>query len=478
MRHTQNMPETGENNQQVLNPQLRPDRRERRRISVKTATLVYPIAAAVGAFFAAYLYYLDFEIAALVLSFLSLLTFPFLAYLDRIVFDGKRISRTGPIWQIASLLTGNKARVKPKNIVHVETEALRALKRGRRVIYRYRTVLEAEDAVFTIGSGRGFREMIATLLPLVPESSLDVRSVELRDHLKDAAEAKEQASKLQIPASEVLDPVSLLDRNGRHTRANSDAASLTGDVVRADELRVAANQLKMSGYLVQAIEAFRRAMLLNPVNPRLIYEFARCLQSFAASERDPRLDRKAHALMRLAERRSGTADGDLLARLGESYLGLGDWRRAEIVFRKAADRAGDRFRVLCGLAELALRDEKIAHAIHHFSNAANLPLPASLRRWAQSEADYFLHLNNSDEYTEVEIGRVSLLETLERFKRTSLRIFFIALPLIPLGFVLEDEPFVELGWAVSAVSLLIWTGLAVARRAFLPRIPFDLVDEK
>src|SRR5205807_7896157 len=167
-----------------------------------------------------------------------------------------------------------------------------------------------------------------------------------------------------------------------------------------------------TGHLSRALEAFRRALLFRPADPHLLFEFARCLQSFAGTRHDKGLERKALAVMRLAERRAEN-DGDLLARLGEAYFQIGEWRRAGIVFQTALDRVGESFRTARGLAEIALREGKIAHVIHHFSTANRLAKTPALRRWTKGEADYFSRLNSDDEYMEMEVGRVNLRETLE-----------------------------------------------------------------
>src|SRR5262249_14473564 len=148
----------------------------------------------------------------------------------------------------------------------------------------------------------------------------------------------------------------------------SRPAAIEGDTQKAEELRTVANQLRTNGKLVQSLEAFRRALRLMPENGRLIYEFARCLQSLAAAKRDPWLERKSAAMLRLAERHSG-ADGDLLTRLGETYFSLGAWRGAERVFRKAVDSETAGYRIFRGLGELAMRDGKMAHAINYFARS-------------------------------------------------------------------------------------------------------------
>ena len=129
---------------------------------------------------------------------------------------------------------------------------------------------------------------------------------------------------------------------------------------KADYLHRLANELRLSGYLLQSLEAFRRALLINPKDARLLFDFARCLNSFAGTEQSEKLQRKSIAALRLAEKRADN-DGKLLARLGESFFQFGNYKRAKTVFQKAQDKAEESFRSVRGLAEIALREGKIAH---------------------------------------------------------------------------------------------------------------------
>src|SRR4051794_23657952 len=232
------------------------------------------------------------------------------------------------------LATGRPRRAKPRAVVHVETEALRAFRRGANITYLYRTTLFAEDVAFRIGSGRGYRRMVKAVLPLIAEGCLDVRSLELRDHFSDPSSALARARYLKIPRSDVLDPALMVGRRTPRPSKNSELNE--NDFARSDELRSVANQLRANGRLVQALEAFRRAVRFNPTNPVLLYEFGRCLQSLAAARRDDGLDRRSRAMLRLAESRSG-GDIDLLSRIGETYFSIGLWHRAENAFRKASN---------------------------------------------------------------------------------------------------------------------------------------------
>ncbi len=245
---------------------------------------------------------------------------------------------------------------------------------------------------------------------------------------------------------------------------------------KADYLHQLGNELRLSGYLIQALEAFRRALILNPKDARLLFDFARCLHSFAGSERDKKLGRKAFAALRLAEKR-GIKDGEMLAQLGESYFQYGDWKRARSVFQKSLEAAENSFRSARGLAEIALREGKIAHVIHQFSTANRLAETASLRRWTQSESDYFSRLNSDDDYMEMEVSRVNLLESVEGAKKTFLKAAMFGFPVIVFGVTLEDVLIANIGWAVSTIAILVWVGTIMSQNLLSSRIPIDFTEE-
>jgi tetratricopeptide (TPR) repeat protein len=444
-------------------------------ISIRVSPNSYFIALLLGSFFSAFLFYLDLDIGGTVLFGISWIGIPLVAFRDRIVFDGKRLSRSGTIPLVWAWFYGSRHRLKLNDIEQIETQAVRALRRGGNVVYRYRTVVRGKDIQIAFASGgEDYRRMIAAILPRVPENVLDARSIELRDYLTDPKSTLLRAQAEQIPSAEVLGDATRGIRTSSLIQPREiDAA----EAERAEQLRKLANQLRLNGFLRQSIEAFRRALMIKPHDGRLLFEFARCLQSFAGAERSNRLERKAIAAMRLAEIRANN-DGDLLERIAEAYFQAGEWRRATRAFHKALDRVGEGFRSARGLAEIALREGKIAHVIHHFSTANRLAQTPSLRRWTRGEAEYFSRLNSDDEYMEMEVGRVSLLESFENAKRTALRLTFLGFPAIFVGVFLDDQLIANVGWAISTVTILVWTGLNISVRMFSSRIPYELLDQE
>jgi tetratricopeptide (TPR) repeat protein len=182
-------------------------------------------------------------------------------------------------------------------------------------------------------------------------------------------------------------------------------------------------------------------------------------------------------MLRLAEKRAEN-DKELLARLGESYFQFGDWERARTVFQKSIDLMEENFRSLRGMAEIALREGKIAHVIHNFLAANRLAETPALRRWTQGEADYFSHLNDDEDYMEMEISRINLLDTLERSKKTALKVAFLGFPAILVGITLNEALVSNLGWAISTISLTVWAALLMSLNLFSERIPYELVEEE
>lgn len=445
--------------------------------SIRVSPNSYFTALFLSTFFTGFFVYLEFDLTAAVLFALSWTLIPFFAFTDRIVFDGKRLSRTGFLPNAWAYLNGSINRLKLSDIEQAETQALRALKRGGSVFYRYRTSVRGKDIHFAFASGgEDYRRMVRQIFPRLSENVLDNRSIELRDYLAEPKETLMKAEFEQIPAPEVLES-SLKGLYSKEKHRNDRQNDGHEDVERAEYLRRLANELRLSGHLLQALETFRRALVLNPRDNWLLFELARCLQSFAGSERNRDMERRALALLRLAEKR-GQNDGELLARLGESYFQFGEWERAGRVFQRALERVETSFRSVRGLAEIALREGKIAHVIHHFSTANRLAETPALRRWTRGEADYFSRLNTDDTYMEMEVSRINMLDTLERSKKTTLKITFFGFPLIMAGVVLDESLVANLGWAICSVSLLIWAGLIMSQRMLSGRIPLEMVPEE
>jgi tetratricopeptide (TPR) repeat protein len=452
----------------------KPNNRKKNIVFVRSLAGGYLSASFVISFVSALVTYLGYLEFALFLTAIAVIVFPFLWIGDKLTFDGRRIRRTGVAPYLLSRVTGTRDRLKVSDIEQVETVAFPGIKRGRNVYFTYRTTVMGKNVRFSFSSRhRGFGEVIRALLPRIDEDCLDNASIDLRDYFADQRDAGQRARESDIPSSDVLDS-SFRDI---HLKPASDDASpdTSGDLEKANQLRRLANELRISGLLLQALEAFRRAAILRPRDAKLLFEFAECIRSVAGSESDQKLERRAKAMMRLAERYAHD-DSKLLSRIGETYFQIGEWRRAGLVFKRVADAVGENFRTFRGQAELALRDGKIAHVIHNFVAAEQLAATNSLRRWTQSEIDYFSHLNEDGEYMELEISRVNLLDTLDRTRRSSFRINMFGFLGIALGIAMGDDLVANIGWAVSGLSLAVWIVTIVMSRMLSPRIPFELME--
>lgn len=443
-----------------------------KRIGVRVLPLNYLVALLLSSFLGAFLLYLGYDLTAFSLLAAAWIVLPILILQDRVVFDGRRISRIGIIPTIWARATATRDRIKLNDIEHVQTTILRTIKRGGNLLYTYRTTFIGKGKAFTIHSGsRNYRAFVESVFPRLGSNILDQRSIDLRDHLEDRLEVKRRAKAAEIPPADILEG-SLKDP----LRKLSAMAALGSDE-KALELHRLANELRVSGLLPQAVEAFRRAVLLMPKNARLLLDFALCLRSYASVNQDRNVGRKALALMRLAERRAGD-DGQLLTEIGEGYFQFGEWRRAGATFRKAIERAGEGFRSLIGLAELALHEGKIAHVIHNFTAARELADTPAERRWTKHEIDYFSRLNDDEEYMELEVSRMNLLDTLAAVRGGALRIAVVGIPVIVIGLLFEEDIVANVGWAISLISLAVWTTVIILGHTLATRIPYELVGDE
>lgn len=440
--------------------------------SVRVSPNSYFIAFFLTLFFTALAVYLELDAVAAVLSVFAFLVLPSLAWSDRVVFDGQNISRTGIVPRLWNRLNRENFALRLHDIEQVETQAVRTIKHGGTIYYRYRTTVYGRHKRFVFASGgEDYRRLIGLLFPQIFIDALDNRSIELRDYLAEPKNILLKAESLNIPSTEVLEDSVNEFQTGKKSssrRAKKIESNLQ-EIEKADYLRQLANELRLSGNLLQALETFRRALLLNPFDGWLIFEFARCLHSYASSERNEKLKKRACAALRLAENRAGR-DGELLSRLGESYFQYGDWERAYTVFQKTLATTAESFRSVRGLAEIAMREGKLAHVIHHFTTAVGFADTKALKKWAQSETEYFSRLNENENYLDAEVKRLSRLENIERGKKMSLRLAVFGLLTILFG-IFTDNLVVNIGWACTGVSLMIWAGLIMSHNLMNERSP-------
>ena len=232
-------------------------------------------------------------------------------------------------------------------------------------------------------------------------------------------------------------------------------------------LRKSANDLRIAGCLQQSGEAFRRALLISPRSPWLIYEYARLLKSQASAFSDARLLGRACAALRLAAMR-GPSDANLLSRVGESFLEYGDPFRASRLFRRALDLDENAYRAQLGLAEVALTDGKLAHVIHHYNDSVRIAPDKATASLARREADYYSRLNSDEDYLAAELRRMNWLEGANRVQHLTARVSFAAL-LVALVGSSVDQVVAGLGWALASSSIIAWSGSLLTRRLLASR---------
>ncbi|HET6977832.1 MAG TPA: hypothetical protein VFI24_15990 [Pyrinomonadaceae bacterium] len=439
--------------------------------SVRVSPGPYLAFAGVLSFSAALLLRADYYLAALLLIAVAWLIVPVIAFSDRIVFDGTSLRRQGPLASLLDLVSGYRKQLNLVDFETVETQAVRTLRRGGRVRYRYRTQITGKGKEFVIVSGgRDYRKLVRELFPLIHESKLDNRSRDLRDYLNDPRFINRKTQLSQLASSDLLDVTRSDFKLGRKLKRNPtvpETPATPEDLERARLLRRLGNELRVSGRLREAGEAFRRALNVRPHGAWLIYDFARLLRSQASAHSDARLLTRSRAALRLASTRAQN-DVVLLPLIGESFLEFGDANRARRALQRVVELDSANFKARIGLADIALREGKLAHVIHQYHEAARVSSETALVRYARSEGEYYMQLNNDDDYLVAELRRINWLQTVTRIRRLALRVTNASVLLALIGNLID--PFAgSLGWSVASSALIIWMLTLLATRMLFTR---------
>jgi len=437
--------------------------------SVRVSPGPYLALASVITFVSALMLRGHYDAAALGLVLGAWLGVPVLALSDRIAFDGASLRRQGPLASLLHLLFGYRKQLAVDDFETVETQAVRTLRRGGRVRYRYRTQITGKGKEFVIVSGgRDYRKLVRELFPLIHESKLDNRSRDLRDYLNDPSFLNRKTQLSQLAPSDLLDVTKSDFKLGRRLRANIPQTPATAEELeRARLLRRLGNELRVSGRLREAGEAFRRALNVRPHGAWLIYDFARLLRSQASAQSDARLLSRARAALRLASVRAKN-DVVLLPLIGESFLECGDARHARRALEKAVELDSGNFKARVGLADIALREGKLAHVIHHYHEAARVSSDQALARYARSESDYYMQLNNDDDYLAAELRRINWLQTVTRIRRLALRVTNASVLMALIGSFV-DPMAGSLGWSLASSALIVWLLTLLGTRMLFAR---------
>jgi len=438
--------------------------------SVRVSPAPYLVIVFVLTFCSALLVRADQDLSAVVLLILAWVCIPILALTDRIVFDGVSLRREGPISSVLRWVNAYRKELPLQEFETVETSAVRTLRRGGSVRYRYRTEISGKGKSFVIASGgRNYRHLVRELFPLIHEDKLDNRSRDLRDYLNEPQTVERKTHLSQLAPEDVLNRAkSDIKIGGKASKQDGQPIEPSPqDLERAHLLRRLGNELRVSGRLREAGEAFRRALNVTPRAAWLIYDFARLLRSQASAQSDARLLSRARAALRLACARAGN-DLVLLPLIGESLLECGDARQARIALQKAVEIDGSNYKARVGLADLALREGKLAHVIHHYHEAARVSSDDALVRYAHREAEYYHRLNDDEDYLATELRRINWLQTITRVRRLSARVTNVGILFAIIGGYV-DAGAGGIGWSLASSSLIVWLGTVIGTRMLFSR---------
>jgi Tfp pilus assembly protein PilF len=438
---------------------------------VRVSAAPYLALASVLTFVSALLVRAEHDFWGLGLVVTAWLCLPLLALADRIVFDGRGIRRHGPFASLLKLLLRTDGYLLVEDFETVETNAVRTLRRGGSVRYRYRTQIDGKGKQFVISSGgKSYRNLIRQLLPLVHDDKLDNRSRDLRDYLNDPRIVSQKAQLSTLASADILELAKSDFRLGGKQldrKQESDSIPSREDLERAHLLRRLGNELRVAGRLREAGEAFRRALNVTPHAAWLIYDFGRLLRSQAGAQSNAKLLSRARAALRLASIKAQN-DLNLLPLIGESFLECGDSKQARKVLQRVVDADSGNFKARMSLADIALRDGKLAYVIHHYHEAGRANAEDALARYARREADYYMTLNNHDDYLVAELRRISWLQNAGRVRRLAARVTNAAVLLALLGSFI-DPLASSIGWSLATSSLVIWLITVALTRALYKR---------
>lgn len=428
--------------------------------SVRVSPGSYLAAASVLTFVAVLLIRSERDVLALAALAVAWLIIPVLALTDRIEFDGHSVTRRGPGPFLLRRIAGLQKELSIPEFEKVDTQAVRTLRRGGRVRYRYRTMIVGKNTEFTFASGgRSYRQMVRQLFPLIHEDKLDLRTMELRDYLCDPKPLNRELHSLQLASGAVLDGATLDFKLGGRRQPPADLTvpeSVAGvmDRERARLLGLVANKLRIAGRLNEAREAFRRALIVVPRDGRMIFQFARLLRSQASSLSDRKLLSRGRAALRLSARRAEN-EPELLALVGESFLEFGEIVRAQSSFQRTIELQPENFRARIGLANLALREGKLAHVIHQYRDAARSASDHALTRHARREADYYALLSDDDNYLSSELRRINWLQHFLTVRRLAARGTNASI-LVALVIPYVDPALAGICWSLASSALIAW----------------------
>lgn len=370
-----------------------------------------------------------------VLSLLPLLVIA--SRYEKIFFDGARLGRRGMFALLEQLVAGRAQEFAVDNIEMIATEAIRSRRGLQRIKYLYKVLVAGDNLQIVITltnkSKNNCHELVKRLLNMVDESKLDPRTSELKQYLNEV-QARGQ----------LLTMARQLDLNQEFTELYEMPISL---------VRRLANTLKLEGYMQQALRCFSFAYRSDPRNAYLLYEMARFFRSLGVID-DPRLLNRARACLRLAAF-LGKDEPKLLERIGETHFERFEYKLAARCFSKALGLEPSLYRANIGLAEIALRDGKLAHVAHYYNAAAFASNDRAQRLLASREADYYGRLCSDDDYFEAEISRINKLKNFQWARNLSALMLFVFWIVALLSGRFSKE-LGGLAWSAVLTTSLVW----------------------
>ncbi|HEY0051123.1 MAG TPA: hypothetical protein VGB68_17650, partial [Pyrinomonadaceae bacterium] len=216
--------------------------------SIRVSPNSYFVGIFLTMFLAAFFIYLHMDFAGVLAIIISWLVIPSLLLTDKIIFDGENLTRTGVVPNLWAWINREPNKLNVGDVEQVETQAMRALKRGGNVFYRYRTAVTGKGLNFAFASGgEDYRQMVKSLFSRLNEDTLDNRSIELRDYLTEPKETLMKAEFARLPSAEVLEnsvsEFQISNRNGKR----KDSETVVEDHEKAEYLRRLANELRLAG---------------------------------------------------------------------------------------------------------------------------------------------------------------------------------------------------------------------------------------
>ncbi len=374
---------------------------------------------------------------------------------DALVFDGQNLKRRGLWAAFCSQILGQRQQLSVAEIETISSYVLTTpLRRGQIV---YHTLICGAGIRWEINSlRRSYYPFIKSLFRAVSSHKLDPRSCELLDYWQESRQLSLWHATTDSPG--LLPPARLW--------------------------RPLANNFTFAGEFGAAARYFHLARQHSPESAPLLYEMGRALYLCARLERQWRgsdragelsrrsfqpgskavkrssaeeCQRRATACLRLAGRLAGN-DAALLERIGETFFEYHQHHLAQRYFEQALRVDPDRLRAQIGLAEVALRQGKIACVVHYYRLAARASEMAgerSLAKLTERKADYYERVRDDDGFLNSEMNRLNLLDNLKWARRGAL-ILFLAAWFTHLICYQSASILPTLSRDLSATSALIW----------------------